>query len=120
MSAKGDRTHVGGKPKPITEREVEVERRLNAGEGPTAIAREMGISVNAKPLITAVQMTQFLVIMGQSIYSILTGHRTWTAVIAWISTALMVQMIVLFGHFAMQAYCPRKAGAAAAAAAKDD
>ena len=78
----------------------------------------LGISVNAKPLITAVQMTQFLVIMGQSIYSILTGHRTWTAVIAWISTALMVQMIVLFGHFAMQAYCPRKAGAAAAA--KDD
>jgi DNA-binding NarL/FixJ family response regulator len=47
VSAKGDRTHVGGKPKPLTERDVDVERRLNAGETPTAIARDMGISAKS-------------------------------------------------------------------------
>jgi elongation of very long chain fatty acids protein 4 len=69
----------------------------------------LGVTANfVKPLITTVQMTQFVVLAAQSTYAIADGYRYWPATIAWVSTALMVQMLVLFGNFAVQAYCPRK------------
>ena len=81
----------------------------------------LGVTANfVKPLITTVQMTQFVVLAAQSTYAIADGYRYWPATIAWVSTALMVQMLVLFGNFAMQAYCPRKGRGAGGGGAKDD
>ena len=68
----------------------------------------VGVTVNAKPLITTVQMVQFVVLMGQAIVAWRNDYRYWPAIVTWISAGLMVLMIVLFGDFAIKAYCGRK------------
>ena len=76
----------------------------------------LGVEIKMKLLITMVQMIQFLVVGAQAIYCVYTGYVYWPATICWISLALMVQMIVMFGNFCFQERARSVAGGGGKAA----
>jgi len=90
-------------------------------------ASALGIRCPWKKYITALQLIQFVAVLGQNAFCLWTGDAYWPVIVSWISTGLMFQMIVMFTNFAIQAYCPRRAGkdgkgagkAAAASAVED-
>jgi len=84
-------------------------------------ASGLGIRCPWKKYITALQLIQFVAVLGQNVFCLWTGDAYWPRINSWLCTALMFQMITMFTNFAIQAYCPRrkprgKEGSAAAVA----
>jgi hypothetical protein len=57
-----------------------------------------------KPCITALQIAQFVVILVHSCFHLSMPNRYWSWTLAAVQTALMFQMLFMFGDFFARAY----------------
>lgn len=74
----------------------------------------LGFRPSWKPLLTAAQLLQFVVILVHALYHLLVvPGLCWSPFVSWVELGLMVQMLLMFGDFFISSYgsmCGKRSG----------
>lgn len=83
------------------------------------LLRLVGVQVNWKKRVTQVQLIQFWTVMGHALFNVYYKDMYWPILLSWVEFGLIIQMLVMFGDFYINAYNKKKAAAAAGGGSKD-